>query len=142
MTASLLTTSFLTSASLSVTISLSSAMICRSSGRLSLFLNFSSVPSSLDTDRTCGRKSRKACNKVDNIITKRVTKPRAILFASRHEKEVTVRLFFKLQLRLKGASLEASSNICVTYNICRAEILSLRTSWALLKSASMICVSL
>lgn len=94
MTASLLTTSFLTSASLSVTISLSSAMICRSSGRLSLFLNFSSVPSSLDTDRTCGRKSRKACNKVDNIITKRVTKPRAILFANRHEKEVTVRLFF------------------------------------------------
>lgn len=45
----LLTTSFLTRASLSVTISLSSAMICRSSGRLSLFLNFSSVPSNLDT---------------------------------------------------------------------------------------------
>lgn len=30
----------------------------------------------------------------------------------------------------------------MTYSICRAEILSLRTSWALLKSASMICVSL
>lgn len=48
-TTCLLTTSFLTRASLSVTISLSSAMRCRSSGRLSLFLNFSSVPSNLDT---------------------------------------------------------------------------------------------
>lgn len=45
----LLTTSFLTRASLSETISLSSAMTWRSSGRLSLFLNFSSVPSNLDT---------------------------------------------------------------------------------------------
>lgn len=44
-----LTTSFLTRASLSVTISLSSAIMRRSSGRLSLFLNFSSVPSNLDT---------------------------------------------------------------------------------------------
>lgn len=41
------TTSFLTRVSLSETISLSSAMSCRSSGRLSLFLNFSSVPSNL-----------------------------------------------------------------------------------------------
>lgn len=41
------TTSFLTRDSLSDTMSFSSAMICRSSGRLSLFLNFSSVPSSL-----------------------------------------------------------------------------------------------
>lgn len=41
------TTSFLTSVSLSDTMSFNSAMICRSSGRLSLFLNFSSVPSSL-----------------------------------------------------------------------------------------------
>lgn len=47
----LLTTSFLTRASLSVTISLSSAITCRSSGRLSLFLNFSSVPSNLDAPR-------------------------------------------------------------------------------------------
>lgn len=41
------TTSFLTRVSLSETISLSSAMSCRSSGRLSLFLNLSSVPSNL-----------------------------------------------------------------------------------------------
>ena len=79
-TGSLLTTSFLTSASLSVTISLSSAMICRSSGRLSRFLNFSSVPSNLDTDRTCGRKSRKICDKVDNITTKRVNKAKSNSF--------------------------------------------------------------
>lgn len=47
------TTSFLTSDSLSDTMSFNSAMSCRSSGRLSLFLNFSSVPSSLeDQNRT------------------------------------------------------------------------------------------
>lgn len=46
-TEALLTTSFLTRASLSLTISLSSAITWRSSGRLSLFLNFSSVPSNL-----------------------------------------------------------------------------------------------
>lgn len=45
------TTSFLTSDSLSDTMSFSSAMSCRSSWRLSLFLNFSSVPSSLQDDR-------------------------------------------------------------------------------------------
>ena len=42
-----LTTSFLTSDSLSVTMSFSSAIICRSSGRLSRFRNLSSVPSNL-----------------------------------------------------------------------------------------------
>lgn len=45
-----LTTSFLTRASRSETNSLSSAIRCRSSGRLSLFLNLSSVPSNLDVE--------------------------------------------------------------------------------------------
>lgn len=45
---SLPTTSFLTRDSLSETMSFSSAMICRSSGRLSLFRNLSSDPSSLN----------------------------------------------------------------------------------------------
>lgn len=55
------TTSFLTSDSLSDTMSFSSAMSCRSSGRLSLFLNFSSVPSSLEDDRQKKKNSPQQC---------------------------------------------------------------------------------
>lgn len=100
----LLTTSFLTRASLSLTISLSSAITWRSSGRLSLFLNFSSVPSNLWKIWVC-------CLPIGTGVN----------------------MYY---------NYNGGGKMQVTHSICRAEILSFSTSWALLKSASMMWVSL